>query len=326
MWKGRDSITTKATNKVKVKCFSLKGIVPLRNISLPSPTLLSMGVLTHAFPLLKHLFSKIDSSNLRSGRKIKKIPTCLETTYKRSNCLVHSKRVHDPSATRTEANVLPKPLTIIEQRSKGTDRLGSDRDVTAGSYLQRFTQARRIYQSNISSKEKGWGQQASNQPKKLNKFVSYQHLKMEGLHCLKVLLQNGDMCKIDLKNGYFSVPLSKVSRKLVRFQWEGYLPEFLCLCFGLGPAPGAFTKLFKIPMSVLMRLMIGAIIFLDDLLIFENTMDEILVARGSVIFLLQHLGFLINFKKCVLEPTQETLSGYDCELKDNDIVFTSGKG
>ena len=51
--------------------------------------------------------------------------------------------------------------------------------------------------------------------------------------------------------------------------------------------------------------MIRAIIFLDDLLIFENTMEEILVARDSVIFLLQHLGFVINFKKCVLEPTQE---------------------
>ena len=118
-----------------VKCFSLKGIVPLHNISLQSPTLLSM----EAFPPLKHFFSKTGSSNLRSGRKIKKIPTCLETTYKRSNCLVHSRRVHDPSATRTEANVLPKTLTIIEQRSEGTDRLGGERYVGAGSNLQRFT-------------------------------------------------------------------------------------------------------------------------------------------------------------------------------------------
>ena len=53
-----DSTTTKATNKVMVKCFSLKGIVPFHNISLPSPTLLSMEVLTHASPFLKHLFQK----------------------------------------------------------------------------------------------------------------------------------------------------------------------------------------------------------------------------------------------------------------------------
>ena len=51
--------------------------------------------------------------------------------------------------------------------------------------------------------------------------------------------------------------------------------------------------------------MIRPIIFLDDVLIFENTVEEILVARVSVIFLLQHLEFAINFKKCVLELTQE---------------------
>ena len=43
----------------KSNCFSLKGIVPFHNISLPSPTLLSMDVLTHASPLLKHLLLKM---------------------------------------------------------------------------------------------------------------------------------------------------------------------------------------------------------------------------------------------------------------------------
>ena len=62
----------------------------------------------------------------------------------------------------------------------------------------------------------------------LNKFVTYQRFKMEGLHSLKYLLQNRDcMSKIDFKNAYFSVPLSKESRKLVRFQWEGSLYKFI---------------------------------------------------------------------------------------------------
>ena len=51
--------------------------------------------------------------------------------------------------------------------------------------------------------------------------------------------------------------------------------------------------------------MIPATIFLEDLLIFGNTMEEILVTQHSVIFLLQHLGFVINSKNCVLEPTQK---------------------
>ena len=113
------------------------------------------------------------------------------------------------------------------------------------------------------------------------------------------------MCKIDLKDAYFSVPLQKDSQKLVRFLWAGNLFEFLCLCLGSGPDPRIFTKLLKIPISVLRHLMIRAIIYLDDLLILGNSMSEIFTARDSVIFLLQHLGFVINLKKCVLDPVQE---------------------
>ena len=139
--------------------------------------------------------------------------------------------------------------------------------------------------------------------KDLNRFIPCKHFKVEGLHCLKYVLQKRDyMCKIDLKDAYFSVPLHKDSRKLVRSLWARNLYEFLCLCFGLGPAPRIFTKLLKIRISVLRRLMISIIIYLDDLLVSGNGMSEIFTARDYVIFLLQHLGFVMNLKKCVLDP------------------------
>ena len=50
----------------------------------------------------------------------------------------------------------------MEKRSVRTDRLGNERDVGEGSYLQNLTSGRRISQSNISSREKEWEQQASN--------------------------------------------------------------------------------------------------------------------------------------------------------------------
>ena len=64
-------------------------------------------------------------------------------------------------------------------------------------------------------------------------------------------------------------------------------------------------------MSMLRRFIIRAIAFLNDISIFGNVLEEILVARDCVIFLLQHLRFAINLKKCVLELTQEIVSGYD---------------
>ena len=132
----------------------------------------------------------------------------------------------------------------------------------------------------------------------LNSFIPYQHFKMEGMHLIKDLLQEHDfLIKIDLKDAYFGIPLDKSSRKYIRFQWEGNLYEFLCLCFGLGPAPLIFTKLLKIPIALLWRINVRIIIFFDDMLVMAQMFKEISQAKETSIFLLQNLGFVINFKK-----------------------------
>ena len=139
--------------------------------------------------------------------------------------------------------------------------------------------------------------------KKLNKSIPYHHFKMEGLKEVKHLLQKGDyMCKLDLKDAYFSVPLSTKSRKFARFRWRGKLYEFLCLCFGLGPAPRIFTKLMKVPVSVMRKLNVRLVIYLDDILLMASSREELLMARDTTRFLLQQLGLTLNLKKSELEP------------------------
>ena len=136
--------------------------------------------------------------------------------------------------------------------------------------------------------------------------MPYQHFKMEGMHLIKDLLQEHDfLIKIDLKDAYFGIPLDKSSRKYIRFQWEGNLYEFLCLCFGLGPAPLIFTKLLKIPIALLRRINVRIVKFLDDMLVMAQTLKEILQAKETLIFPLQNLGFVINFKKSQLAPVKE---------------------
>ena len=99
---------------------------------------------------------------------------------------------------------------------------------------------------------------------------------MEEVHLIKGLLQEHVfLIKIDLKDAYFSIPLDKSSRKYIRFQWEGNLYEFLCLFFDLGPAPLIFTKLLKFPVALLRRINVRIIIFLDDMLVMAQTLQEI---------------------------------------------------
>ena len=154
---------------------------------------------------------------------------------------------------------------------------------------------------------KDGGQRSEINLKELNAFFPYTHFKMEGIHVLKDILIPGDfMCKMDLKSAYFTVLLHQDSQKLVWFIWEGKINQFLCLCFGLGPAPLTFTKIMKILISLLRRLNIRIAIFLDDVLLLGQTPEEVLSALNSLIFLLQNLGFVINQKKSQLQSVQET--------------------
>ena len=142
--------------------------------------------------------------------------------------------------------------------------------------------------------------------KKRNQKIPYIHFKIKGLSLLKKLLQKGDfLCKLDLKDAYFAVALHKISRKYLRFPWQGNLYQFLCLCFGLGPAPRIFTKLMKIPITLVRRLNVRLIIYLDDILVMGSSLEEIMMSRDTLIFVLQDLGFVINFQKPVLNPSHQ---------------------
>ena len=131
--------------------------------------------------------------------------------------------------------------------------------------------------------------------KNVNSFIPYQHFKMEGLHLMKNLLQEGDdMCEIDLRDEYFTILIYQKYRKYLRFQWEGTLYGFICFCFGLGPETVIFTKLMEVPIALLWRLNIHLITYLDSVLIMTRSVQELIFHRDNVICLLQNLEFVLN--------------------------------
>ena len=110
--------------------------------------------------------------------------------------------------------------------------------------------------------------------KKLKDFIHCPHFKMEGLFLVSELpLPNDWTCKVLLKNVYFSIPIHRISKKNLRFEWEGSLCQFLCLCFGLSPAPLVFTKLLKVPVALLRKLKARLIIYLDDILLMTSSKE-----------------------------------------------------
>jgi len=75
------------------------------------------------------------------------------------------------------------------------------------------------------------------------------------------------MLKLDLKDVYFSIPLHQKLEEISEIYLGGQHIRISCPMFGLAQAPKIFSKLLKIPMSILRRLNIRLSIYIDDILI-----------------------------------------------------------
>ena len=141
--------------------------------------------------------------------------------------------------------------------------------------------------------------------KVLNRFVQKEQFKMEGIHTVKDLLRQGDwVAKVDLKDAFFSVPIDHQHRKFLRFIFKGKTYQFNCLPFGLSSAPWVFTKTLKPVLAVLRERGVRLIAYIDNILVMTESRNLIQDQVTGMLYLLECLGFIVNRKKSILNPTQ----------------------
>lgn len=147
--------------------------------------------------------------------------------------------------------------------------------------------------------------------KSFNKFVSNSHFKMEDYRTAsKLIPQYGFLATIDLREAYLLLPVCKVHRKYLRFQFtplgsnKPTTYEFSAMPYGLSVAPRVFTKVMKEVMAYLRRQGHQSVIYLDDILCIANNVEKCTDNVNKTIRLLERLGFIINNEKSSLEPKQ----------------------
>ena len=167
--------------------------------------------------------------------------------------------------------------------------------------------------------------------KKLNLYAAKAHFKMDTLHTIiKLIEKYCFMASIDLKDAYYSVPITREDRKYLRFHWQGKLFQFTCLPNGLSCAPRKFTKLLKPALSDLhLRGHISSA-YIDDMYLqgqtykgcVHNVIDS--VTRIDSLCLVAHpeksvfnpsqqlefLGFILNSVSMTIRLTPEKAAGY----------------
>ena len=152
--------------------------------------------------------------------------------------------------------------------------------------------------------KKGGGSRPVINLKRLNHLVKYEHFQMEGLGTLINLVQEGEfLSKLDLKDAYFTVPMHLRDRKYLRFQWRGKLYEFQVLPFSLSSAPRVFTRVMKAPIAFLRRLAFRNVVYLDDFCL-TNSEGNARSKTLATAWFLSKLGYVINWKKSSVHPTQ----------------------
>lgn len=153
--------------------------------------------------------------------------------------------------------------------------------------------------------------------KKLNKFISTSHFKIEDMKTvLRLISKNYFMGVIDLIDAYLMVPVAVKHRKFLRFNFNNEIYEFQCLPFGLCTAPFTFTKLLKPVIEKLRKLGILTVIYLDDILILARSQEECRKNIQITRSLLESLGFLVSESKSQLTPSQRcTFLGFILDSK-----------
>lgn len=109
--------------------------------------------------------------------------------------------------------------------------------------------------------------------------------------------------KLDLSDCFLSFPLHPNLHHLFTFSFAGVLWQFICMAFGLGPAPRICTQLLAVLGFALTRAGINHSRYLDDILLISRTREEAFQHLRTACEIIASLGLVVNASKTVL-PTQ----------------------
>ena len=141
---------------------------------------------------------------------------------------------------------------------------------------------------------------------RFNKFVSrgakVMHLNVFNL--FKNFGNNTYFTKLDLRNGYFHIPIFPPHRTYFGFSFERQYFVFNVLCFGFSPAADHFQDFMTNVCQVLRSQGVPCALELDDVLIHSQIKQNSLRATHLAISILERTSFKINYSKSIINPSQ----------------------
>ena len=113
--------------------------------------------------------------------------------------------------------------------------------------------------------------------------------------------------KLDLKSGFYQIPINEVDKAKTAFVTPFGLYQFNVLPMGLKNSPPTFQKVMNDTLSSCRQF---ALVYLDDIIVFSKSFDEHLNHLERVLSALQAKNLILNPPKCVLAAAQIDYLGH----------------
>jgi transposase InsO family protein len=149
-----------------------------------------------------------------------------------------------------------------------------------------------------------------------NRAITRMFYRLPTIDDMRVKLAGAKFfSKLDISSAFYHLVLDEESRELTTFQTETGLKRFKRLMFGVNCAPELFQQI----METKLKGIEGVIIFIDDVLIFAHSLDELRNRSEQVIAALERNNLTINMGKSEFEKTEIKFLGHQLSANGFNI-------
>lgn len=155
-----------------------------------------------------------------------------------------------------------------------------------------------------------------------NKAIKREYFRLPLIDEMKVKLHGAKFfTKLDLSDAFYHLELSEESRELTTFLSENGMYRFTRLMFGVNCAPEVFQR----EMSRILKDVKNKIVYIDDILLFAETIVELRKSVAQVLQILRSNNLTLNTSKCVFDQTSVTFLGHELSGKGFNIEASKVK-
>ncbi|XP_055590910.1 uncharacterized protein K02A2.6-like [Uranotaenia lowii] len=140
-----------------------------------------------------------------------------------------------------------------------------------------------------------------------NKAIKREYFRLPLINEMRTKLHGAQyFAKLDLTSAYYHLELAKESRDLTTFLSENGMYRFTRLMFGVNCAP----EIFQREMSRIFEGLEGIIIYIDDILVFADTIKDLRLKVAQVLGILKANNLTVNQEKCEFDKQRITFLGH----------------